>query len=152
MDAWRTHVLEVAQTWLLTRWHHRQCKKGAGVDCGRYIHAVFHEAGLVPAASFESYPADWMMHRSEERFLGWVEKYADRVEVPQPADIVVWRYGQCFSHGAIVFDWPRVLHSYRRERGVVWGDASKGELATELLKDGTESPREVRFYSIAGRL
>lgn len=151
MEAWRSRILEVGQTWFGTRWHHRQCVKGAGVDCGRFIHAVYFESGLVPAADFGSYPADWMQHRSEERFLGWVEKYADRVDAPQPADIVVWRYGHCFSHGGIVFDWPTVLHSYRRERGVVWGDATKGELATEI-RDGVESPRDVRFYSIAGRL
>lgn len=152
MEAWRARILEAARSWLGTRWHHRQCVKGAGVDCGRYLHAAYLEAGLVPAASFESYPADWMQHRTEERFLGWVEKYADRVDSALPGDIVVWRYGHCFSHGAIVVDWPIVLHSYRRERGVVWGDATKGELATERLKDGTEQPRELRFYSIAGRL
>lgn len=148
MDAWRARVIEVAQTWIGTRWHHRQCMKGAGVDCGRFIHAVYHEAGLLAAADFESYPSDWMQHRSEERFLGWVEKYADRVDVPQPADVIVWRYGHCFSHGAIVVEWPRILHSYRRDRGVVWGDATQGELAVEILKGGGERPREHRFYSM----
>jgi hypothetical protein len=152
MDAWRQQILEAAVTWLGTRWHHRQCVKGAGTDCGRFIHAVYLEAGLVADADFGSYPADWMQHRTEERFLGWVEKYADRVDAPQPADIAVWRYGQCFSHGAIVWDWPRVIHSYRPERKVCWGDGDRGALLTEGLKDGSTREREVRFYSIAGRL
>jgi cell wall-associated NlpC family hydrolase len=152
MEAWRSGIIAAASSWLGTRWHHNQCVKGAGVDCGRFIHAAYLGAGLVAAADFGRYEADWMMHRTEERYLAWVEKYLDRVDAPLPGDVAVWRYGHCFSHGAIVVDWPIVLHSFRRERAVVWGDGSKGELATEVLKGGGEQPREVRFYSIAGRL
>lgn len=152
MEAWREKIVNAAISWLRTRWHHRQCKKGAGVDCGRFIHAAYEEAGLVGPEDFGSYPADWMMHRSEERYLAWVEKYLDRVDTPLPGDVAVWKYGHCFSHGAIVIDWPTIIHSYRPERAVVWGDGSTGALATEELKDGSTQPREVRFYSRARRL
>lgn len=152
MEAWRTAIVDSAVSWLGTRWHHNQCVKGAGVDCGRFIHSAYLEAGLVDPADFGQYQADWMLHRSEERYLAWVEKYLDRVDAPLPGDVVVWRYGHCFSHGAIVVDWPRVIHSYRPERSVCWADADRGPLMTERLKDGTEQPRERRFYSIAGRI
>lgn len=152
MEAWRLSIVDASVSWFGTKWQHNQCVKWAGVDCGRFIHAVYLEAGLVAPEDFGSYSADWMMHNKEERYLGWVEKYLDRVDAPLPGDVAVWRYGKCFSHGAIVIDWPRVIHSYRRERGVVWGDGTAGELATEVLKGGGTQPREVRFYSLAGRL
>ncbi len=149
---WRDTVITEAQSWLRTPWAHAQRVKGAGVDCGQFIIGVFVGAGLVPHFDTGDYPADWMMHRTEERFLGFVEQHLDRVAAPLPGDVAVWRYGHTFSHGAIVVDWPAVIHAYRRERGVVWGDASKGELAREHLAGGGSAAREVRFYSIAGRL
>jgi len=152
MDAWRTAVLDEARSWLGTRWAHNQRVRGGGVDCGQYIIACFIGAGLVAPFETGAYPADWMMHRSEERYLGWVEQYLDPVDAPQPGDVAAWRYGHCFSHGAIVVDWPVVLHAYRRERGVVWGDATAGELAREHLPAGGSAPRQVRFYTIARRL
>lgn len=152
MDAWRAAILREAESFLGTPWHHEARVKGAGVDCGQLIIACYIASGLVPHFETGSYPADWMLHRSEERYLGWVEQYLDPVDVPGPGDVAAWKYGHCFSHGAIVVEWPRILHAYRRERGVVWGDGTKGELAREHLKDGGSAPREVRFYSIAGRL
>lgn len=152
MDTWRTAVLDEAKTWLGTRWHHNARVKGAGVDCGQFIIASYINAGLVPHFETGQYPPDWMLHQDGERYLGWVEQYLDPVEAPQPADVVAWRYGKCFSHGAIVVQWPLVIHAYRRERAVVYGDATKGDLSREHLPQGGSAPREVRFYSIAGRL
>jgi len=149
---WRDRIVAQARTWLGTRWHHNARVKGSGVDCGQFIIACFIEAGLV--ANFETgqYPADWMFHQESERFLGWVTQYLDEVPAPLPGDVAVWKYGLCYSHGAVVVDWPQVIHSYRREGGVVAGDATKGEVAREHLPGGGSAPREVRFFSIAGRL
>lgn len=152
MEAWRTAVIDEAKTWLRTPWHHAARIKGAGVDCGQFIIMTYINAGLVPPFETGDYPADWMLHQEGERYLGWVEKYLDRVDVPQPGDVAAWRFGKCFSHGAIVLDWPLVIHAYRRERAVSYGDATKGELSREHLASGGSAPREVRFYSIAGRL
>jgi hypothetical protein len=152
LEPWRAQVLEVAQDWLRTPWAHRQCLKGAGVDCGLYLLGVYVEAGHAEPSAIEDYPRDWMCHRSEERFLAYVERYMDPVDTPQPADVAVWRYGRCFSHGAIVYDWPRILHAYLPERAVVWGDGTSGALARRVVKGGGNVPREVRFYSRAARL
>lgn len=143
MDARRVAVLEEARSWLNTRWHHRQCVKGAGVDCGQFIKACFVNAGLVEDFDTGYYPADWMKHRREEVFLEWVERYCDRIEAPEPADIAVFKYGLCFSHGAIVVDWPTLIHAYLPERKVVLTDVSRAQpLATV----------PVRFYSRFARL
>lgn len=152
MDAWRAAIVEEARTWLGTPWHHQARVKGAGVDCGQFIIGAYINAGLVPHFETGDYPPDWMLHRSEERYLGWIERYLDPVEVPLPGDVAAWRYGHCFSHGAIVVTWPLILHAYRRERGVVYGDATKGDIAREHLEAGGSAARDVKFYSIAGRL
>lgn len=152
MEPWRAAILAEAETWLGTRWHHNARVKGAGVDCGQLIIGCYIAAELVAPFQTGPYAIDWMQHQSEERYLGWVERYCDRVDSPQPGDIAAWKYGHCFSHGALVVDWPRIIHAYRREGAVVWGDGTKGDLANEHLKGGGSRPREVRFYSIAGRL
>ena len=149
-DEGRSAVLREAETWLLTPWHHRAHVKGAGVDCGLFVVSVFIAAGLLgwddllPAgARLPEYPGDWMLHRSEERFLAGMRLFADPIAgPPQPADIAAWKYGRCYSHAAIVVAWPRVIHAYLPERRVCWGDASRGQLAE----------RPVRFFSRFERL
>lgn len=129
MDAWRERVIEEAKGWLRTPWVHRARVKGAGVDCAQLLIAVYSGAGVIEAFDTGEYPADWMLHREEERFLSWVKKFMSPIDSPQPADIVIWKYGRCFSHAAIVVDWPVVIHSFKKEGGVVWGNASQGDLA-----------------------
>ena len=137
MEAWRTTVVEVAKSWIGTPWHHAARIKGAGVDCAQLLIGVYVEAGLVESFETEAYPMDWMLHREEEKFLSYVDQHMNPVALPSAGDTAVWVYGRCFSHAAIVVDWPVLIHAYRKERGVVWGDATKGELAG----------RTVRFYT-----
>lgn len=152
MDAWRASLVAVSEGWLRTPFHHKARVKGAGVDCGNSLIAWYVEAGLVSDFDTGPYSADWMLHQSEERYLGFVERYLDRVDAPLPGDVAVFKYGHCFSHGALVVEWPKIIHAYQPEGAVVWGDATKGVLAWEHLKQGGHRAREVRFYSIAGRL
>jgi cell wall-associated NlpC family hydrolase len=152
MEAWRVAVVEEAKTWLRTSWHHRARVKGAGVDCGQLIIACFVNAGLVPDFETGEYAQDWMLNNSEERYLGFVEKHLDRVDSPLPGDVAVWKFGHCFSHGGIVVDWPSIIHAYRPERGVVYGEGDKGLLGRQHWPNGGFHAREHRFYSIAGRL
>jgi hypothetical protein len=45
---------------------------------------------------------DWYLHRSEERYLGFVFDRAKEVSNPLCGDVMVFRYGRCYSHGGIV--------------------------------------------------
>ena len=153
MEAWRARVLTAAQSWLGTPWQHNQAVMGAGIDCGHYLLRAYVEADCAEPAALGEYPNDWMLHRDEERFLVWVERYCDKVDQPQPADIVLWRFGRCFSHGAIVVEWPLILHAYLPQRAVVWGDAERdGHLLHRVAKGGSSVPRERLFYSRAARI
>lgn len=105
-------VVAEARTWLGTKHIHQAAVKGAGVDCAFLLVRVYHAVGLIPVIDPRPYPRDWHLHRSDERYLGWVEQYADRVETPEPGDVVLYQFGRCVSHGGIVVDWPTIIHSY----------------------------------------
>lgn len=124
----RAVVLAEARSWLGTPYHHHARVKGAGVDCAQILIAVFAACGLIPEIDTGDYPPDWMLHRDEERYLGFVRRYAAEVEAPAPGDLVLYRVGRCYAHAGIVVDWPVIIHAVRRE-GVVLADGAQGFLA-----------------------
>jgi cell wall-associated NlpC family hydrolase len=146
METWRDSVETEARRWLLTPWHHNARVLGHGVDCAQLLIAVYTGAGLVEPFDVGRYPTDWMMHSSEEKFLGWIEQYMDRVAIPQRGDAAVWKFGHSYSHGAVVTSWPEVVHAYRPARMVCLGNGEQGRLA--WLRDGVR--RSVVFYTPKG--
>lgn len=133
----RAAVLIEARRWLGTPWHHRGRVLGAGVDCAMLAAEVFHAAGLIERVQPEDYPAQWHLHRDDERLLAWVEAYCVEVTDPQPADLVLYRFGRAFSHVGIVTAWPEIIHAARRQRCVLIEDGDSGDYAP---------PRERRFF------
>jgi NlpC/P60 family putative phage cell wall peptidase len=127
----RQEVVQEARGWLGTPYHHQGRVKGAGVDCAMLLIEVFRARGLIPDIDPKPYPPDWHLHRDEERYLGWVKRYARLVEVPQPGDIALFQFGRCVSHGAIVIEWPVVIHSYLRD-GCILADATETPLGGRL--------------------
>ena len=133
-------VLQEARTWLGTPWHHEGAVKGAGVDCAMLLVQVFAAVGAIPAIDPRPYPIDHMMHSRDERFMGWLNQHADDVTDavqeagPQAADVIVYRVGRCYSHGAIVVKWPHIIHAFRDERAVVLSRHDVGRLAGKPYK------------------
>lgn len=132
IDEQRQRVLSIARTWLRTPYHHMGRVKGAGTDCGMLLLEVYEEAGLIPHIEPEPYPPDWALHRSEEKYLGWVEQYAHPVDIPQPGDLALYQVGRCISHGAIVVNWPLIIHASQPEGGCCYSDGLQGWLAGRL--------------------
>lgn len=140
----RSAVLEQAATWLGTPYHHAAFVRGAGIDCAFFLICVYHDAGLTPWIDPRPYPPDWHLHRDAERYLGWVEQYARELganEVPKPGDIVTVKVGRCFSHGAIVVAWPKVIHALWKEC-VMYDD---------FVAHKEFEVREKRFFSLWGK-
>lgn len=131
----RNKIVTEAKTWLGTPYHHRARIKGAGagVDCAQLLAAVYGDCGLVLDTIDEEYPMDWHLHRDEERYLGRVLQHAYRVKKPLPGDVALFKFGRAISHGAIVVDWPMIIHAYRPERACVLSDVSKSAELTERL-------------------
>lgn len=136
----RSAVVVEAQTWLGTPYHPRARVKGAGVDCAHILIAVYAAVGLIQDFDPGYYPPDFMMHRGEERYLSWVKKYARPVEIPLPGDIALYKFGRSTSHGAIVVEWPSIIHAFIREGGVCLSDGTRGDLTGRLAG----------FYSLWG--
>lgn len=142
----REHLLVVAESWLGTPFHHAARLKGVGVDCANFLAAVYEDAGLIDSVILElpEYPPDWMSHKSEERFLAEVFRIGGQeIESPEPGDVAMFKFGHCYSHGAIVTEWPLVIHAIAPLGEVMRGDATRYPL---LDKGGR--PRPVKFYSM----
>lgn len=124
----RDDVIKEAISWVGTPYHHHGRVKGVGVDCAMLLAEVYARTGVLPAIDAGHYPTDWHLHRSEELFLAQI-KLAGGVPVdpPAPGDVAMFRYGRTVSHGAIVIQWPVVVHSYIGQ-GVVYDDADNGPL------------------------
>jgi cell wall-associated NlpC family hydrolase len=119
----REQIVSVAKKWVGTPFHHRARILQNGVDCANYLVAVYHEVGLVEDLDLGLYPHDWHLHRDEERFVEWLDKYADTVPFPRLGDVILMQFGRTYSHGAIYIDNNQIIHSYVGH-GVSVGDLS----------------------------
>ena len=132
----RAAVVTEAQSWIGTPFHHAARVKGAGVDCLMLLAEVYERAGIIAHIDPPFYVPDWHLHRDAERYMEGLLEYACPVETPLPGDIALFRFGRTFSHGAIVTQWPSLVHAYW-SIGVVYGDATRYPLDC----------RPVRFFS-----
>src|SRR6185437_11331763 len=64
--------------------------KCAGIDCGMILVRVMVDTGMVEPFDPRPYPADWHMHRSDERYLAIVTDRTREVESPRPGDVAVF--------------------------------------------------------------
>ncbi len=131
----RAQVVAEALTWLRTPYHHRGTIKGVGVDCAQFPMRVYATCGLIEPFDTGDYPPDWHLHRSEERYLAAVSSRARQVDPSDvgPGDFVVFRLGRCYAHGAIVVDWPRVIHAVV-DACVMLDEATSAQLFERRIK------------------
>ena len=133
----REAVAAEAMSWLATPYHHEGKLKGVGVDCAQILIEVYSACGLIKKFDTGHYPPDWHMHRSVERYLGWVQQYAHRVETPGLGDMAMWKFGRCFAHGSIFVGDGLLVHSYIG-RGVI----------LSRVKDAPLAGREHQYWSL----
>lgn len=135
----RQAVVDEALSWLRTPYHHHGRIKGpgGGVDCLMLLAEVFERSGLVDRVEPGNYARDWHLHRNEEAYMQGLMRYAvqrEPGELPDAGDIVLFRFGRTYSHGAIVVEAaaqvPRVavVHSYIG-LGVIKGRIREAPLA-----------------------
>ena len=98
----RAAVVAAARAWIGTPYHVCADIKGVGCDCAMLLVRVFCDLRLVAPFDPRPYSSDWHLHRSEEVYLRLLLERAHEVEAPEPGDVVLFRYGRCFSHGGIV--------------------------------------------------
>ncbi|WP_210254781.1 hypothetical protein [Methylocapsa sp. S129] len=100
--ATRAAVVAATRSWIGTPYHVCADVKGVGCDCAMLLVRVFCDLGLVAPFDPRPYSSDWHLHRSDEVYLRLLLERAHAVDSPEPGDVVLFRYGRCFSHGGIV--------------------------------------------------
>lgn len=141
--AMRAAIVAEARSWIGTPYHHMADIKGVGVDCGMILVRIFVDLGLVPAFDPRPYTNDWMLHRSDDHFLGELMARAHPVETPRPGDVALYRYGRCYSHGAVVVcsDPLTVVHAVLKYGSVV-------EEVVETSPFLSDRERAVKYASV----
>ena len=136
------NLIRCARSWLGTPYHHRGNVKGAGCDCLMLVIEASKEAGLLPKdVTVPEYPEDIMFHQDDTRYVDGLMSYCDEVLEPAPGDVAMWFFGRVFCHGAIVIDWPRIIHAYKRHGKV---------LEMNVDEDSRLMKRPVRFFRPRG--
>ncbi|MGH6967598.1 MAG: hypothetical protein ACREEN_00645 [Stellaceae bacterium] len=154
----RAAIVAEALTWRGTPYVPEARVKGGGCDCLTLIAGIF-ETVLGPI-DVPHYAKDWHQHNTAELYLegkdgepgvlGFcVEVDAPPARAPLPGDIVLWKFGHTFSHGAVVIDWPVVIQSYSN-RPVSREDAVRSGTLARYFENIAErgQPRPRRFFTL----
>jgi cell wall-associated NlpC family hydrolase len=145
----RIAVVDEATAWVTahTPYMPHAKLKGLGCDCATFILCVYRDLGMVEEVDHGCYSIQAHLHKpmseAHERLLtqyvDTILRYAD--EIPeaeaQPGDMVLFKTARAFAHGAIVIDWPTVVHA-TIGHGVVFADVS--------IDPHLKPPRERRFF------
>lgn len=135
----RERVVAEARTWLRTPYHSNARIKGIGVDCAQILLAVYEDAGLIGHTETGYYSPSWHLHRNEERYIEWMDRFCVRLPrtvQPMHGDIALFKFGRCYSHGAIVVEDNLLIHSYIG-RGVIYSRYDEEPLAGRELMHWT---------------
>jgi cell wall-associated NlpC family hydrolase len=134
----RNRVDIIARQWIGTPFHDNAEIKGpqGGTDCARLLKCVFVEAGVIEDYIIPHYSPQFFLHSSEEKFLGYVTRHAREItkEEAKPGDVVVYKTGLCFAHGAIIVKpgWPHIVHAHYGARCVRRGFGTAVHLGTPI--------------------
>jgi len=133
----RQTILDEAQSWLGTPFHDCASEKGVGVDCAMLLKKVFENSGAVELFDAGIYSPQWFLHRDQELFMDTVRRYAREVSEDEvlPGDIVLYKIGRCYAHGAIVESWPHsIIHAHKASGRVIRTTADDSDMRGRLRK------------------
>lgn len=131
----RAAVVASARGWVGTPYHHMADVKGIGCDCAMLLVRVYCDLGLVTPFDPRPYTRDWHLHRNEERYLEFLLQRAIEIPTPLPGDVILFKYGRCYSHGGIVARSAplSIVHAFHPARRVLEEDVQRNaELASRL--------------------
>jgi cell wall-associated NlpC family hydrolase len=153
----RARVVAEALSWAGTPYmpSGRVKGKNGGCDCLTFLAGVYENAGIINPLPIPHYNRDWFKHNDFEFYLlgkddtPGVLYFCDEIfKDPQPGDVALWKFGLCFSHAAVVVNWPRIVHSFcERPVGPDNGNRTALKTVHEIIElRGTPRPR--RFFTV----
>jgi len=114
MKDFRQKIVLEAKTWIGTPYKHYSSSKGGGADCGLFIMKTYENAGLIKFKQPPFYPLDWAYHNPVgEMFEDIVKGYCNEVTKEEAGlgDIILYKFGKCLSHAAIIIEDNKIIHS-----------------------------------------
>ncbi len=148
LDPRRTAVIAQAESWRGTPFEHKTMIKGRGVDCIMLLAACFADAGVLPFIDPRPYPRQWFKHRDDELYLIGLMEWGREVEQPEPGDVGVWKFGRCYSHGAILAT-PFVdnANPFLRQGEVIHALQRNGQVERDPVTLGDLLWRPVKWFN-----
>lgn len=141
-DEQRQLIINAAKEWVSVGTPYRDCAcaKGIGVDCGQLIKGVFLEAGFQPEDNVplpQTYSTSIWLHKADTVYIDTIQKYFREISEAElkPGDVVIYKMGHGYAHGAIVVDWPHhIIHALPTRRGVTGGVRSGDATALKWVR------------------
>lgn len=142
----RDQVVAEARSFIGTAYHHegsikiKRAPDGSvldvgGVDCAWFPFLVYRSLGLISLEKMPRYTQHWFLHGGDEIYLDLVRSQASEIDGPPlPGDFAMWRIGRLYAHGAVVLNWPRIVHSVRAAGSVIEDHANGGEMQDKPVK------------------
>ena len=117
----RAMIVAEAKECVGTRFRHQASLKGVGMDCIGLISWVATAMGFPEGKAFRSDPSFRGYARQPDPALlkTALDKYLDRVSVPQIGDIVLMRFEKEPQHFGILSAKDYLIHAYQPSRKVV---------------------------------
>lgn len=139
----RDRVVTEARKWIWTPYHHQADVLGAGVDCIMLVVRAFVDSGMTEPIDPRPYADEWFLHRSDELYLAGITSRCVEVQAARPGDVMLFRWGRCYSHGGIVTltNPLTIVHAYQPAGRVI-------EEAVMHNADLTAPRRRPRFFSL----
>lgn len=145
-QAQRAAVIAEARTWLGTPFRDQADIKGVGIDCGLLLTRCFVDTRVKPPFDPRPYPPRRHLHERAEKYIELIERYAVETTEAKPANIAVYKFGLCYSHGGILIGGDCMISALLQHAMVtiqeLWG-------AEYRQPDG--SPVPVRYFDPWGK-
>jgi cell wall-associated NlpC family hydrolase len=118
------------------------------VDCAMLLVRTHVDTGILPPFDPRPYSASWFLHQTEEKFLGWIKDRLGGVEIDRPrvGDCLVYRFGKCFSHGAILINSEEVVHAFYKSGIVHVSRLDEQDLSVDRT---TGAPIQVKYFKVS---
>jgi cell wall-associated NlpC family hydrolase len=109
--------IEIARSWLGTKWQHDQQIKGIGVDCVNFIMAVAIEYGC----DLPPIPKNYNRYSRNEEILKYAQDNLNSIliENMDTADIVIFKVSGHSTHVGIITEPYKLIHACNRHRQVI---------------------------------
>jgi len=149
--AGRMAIVEEGLTWVGTPFVNCGDVKGdrGAVDCAMLLVRCYVDTGRLAPFDPRPYPPNWHIHRSEQRFLGWIQERlgAREIEAPRLGDVIVYQFGRCYAHGAIMINSREVVHAYSHA-GIVLVSAMNEPSLDKVTLAAADYARPRKYFDV----